>query len=242
MSWLAHVDHLSWPTTAEEAMVIQDDLRPRVDQRTAPGMRFHTVAGLDSAYDDTGAVAAVVVLDATTLRPVTSTVAHGVATFPYVPGLLAFREIPTTLAALEKLDSAPDLLVCDGQGLAHPRRFGLACHLGLLTGVPTIGVAKTVWGEYAEPGRERGAATDITIDGEVVGRALRTRTGVKPVFVSVGHRIDLDTACAQVLALTPRYRLPETTRHADHLCRAALRTGRYPASGAAASNYSGSTP
>lgn len=226
-------------------MVIQDDLRPRVDQRTAPGLRFHMVAGLDSAYDDTGAVAAAVVLDATTLRPVTSTVAHGVATFPYVPGLLAFREIPTTLAALEKLDTAPDLLVCDGQGLAHPRRFGLACHLGLLTEVPTIGVAKTAWGEYAEPGRERGAATDITIDGEVVGRALRTRTGVKPVFVSVGHRIDLDMACAQVLALTPRYRLPETTRHADHLCRAALRTARQPASRAAASNYSGysgSTP
>ncbi|MGO4614833.1 endonuclease V [Nocardia sp. 2YAB30] len=217
-------------------MAIQDDLRPQVDQRTAPGTRFRMAAGLDSAYDDTSAVAAAVVLDATTLRPVTSTVAHGVATFPYVPGLLAFRELPTALAALEKLDTAPDLLVCDGQGLAHPHRFGLACHLGLLTGVPTIGVAKTVWGDYVEPGRERGATTDITIDAEVVGRALCTRTGVKPVFVSVGHRIDLDTACAQVLALTPRYRLPETTRHADQLCRAALRTARYHASGAAAAD------
>ncbi|BDT97949.1 endonuclease V [Nocardia sputorum] len=233
MSWFPPLDPASWPTTAEAAMAMQDELRPLVSERTPPGAQFRTVAGLDSAYDHTGAVAAaVVVLAAGTLRPVSSAVAHGVAAFPYVPGLLAFREIPATLAALEKLDAAPDLLVCDGQGLAHPRRFGLACHLGLLTGVPTIGVAKTVWGDYVEPGPERGAATDITLDAAVVGRALRTRTGVKPVFVSVGHRIDLDTACAQVLALTPRYRLPETTRHADQLCRAALRTA----------DYSGSTP
>ncbi|MEU5764234.1 endonuclease V [Nocardia sp. NPDC047648] len=235
MSWLPPLDLGAWPTTAESAMAMQDELRPLVAPVTPPGARFRTVAGLDSAYHDTGAVAAAaVVLAADTLHPVTSAVAHGVADFPYLPGLLAFREIPATLAALGKLDSAPDLLVCDGQGLAHPRRFGLACHLGLLTGIPTIGVAKTVWGEYAEPGPERGAATDITIDAVVVGRALRTRSGVKPVFVSVGHRIDLDTACAQVLALTPRYRLPETTRHADQLCRAALR--------AAAGGYSGSTP
>ncbi|WP_063022133.1 endonuclease V [Nocardia niwae] len=233
MSWLPPFDPQSWPATAESAMAMQDELRPQVSTLTPPGTRFRTVAGLDSAYDDTGAVAAaVVVLAAGTLRPVSSAVAHGVAAFPYVPGLLAFRELPATLAALEKLDAAPDLLVCDGQGLAHPRRFGLACHLGLLTGVPTIGVAKTVWGDYAEPGPERGAATDITIEAAVVGRALRTRTGVKPVFVSVGHRIDLDTACAQVLALTPRYRLPETTRRADQLCRTALRTA----------DYSGSTP
>ncbi|MGK8489831.1 endonuclease V [Nocardia asiatica] len=235
MSWFPPLDSEAWPTTAEAAMALQDELRPMVSTVTPPGTRWRTVAGLDSAYDDTGTVAAaVVVLAADTLHPVASAVAHGVAEFPYVPGLLAFREIPATLAALEKLGSAPDLLVCDGQGLAHPRRFGLACHLGLLTGVPTIGVAKTVWGDYAEPGPERGASTDITIDGAVVGRALRTRTGVKPVFVSVGHRIDLDTACAQVLALTPRYRLPETTRHADHLCRAALR--------ATGGDYSGSAP
>ncbi|MGK8501058.1 endonuclease V [Nocardia asiatica] len=235
MSWFPPLDSEAWPATAEAAMALQDELRPMVSTVTPPGTRWRTVAGLDSAYDDTGTVAAaVVVLAADTLHPVASAVAHGVAEFPYVPGLLAFREIPATLAALEKLGSAPDLLVCDGQGLAHPRRFGLACHLGLLTGVPTIGVAKTVWGDCAEPGPERGASTDITIDGAVVGRALRTRTGVKPVFVSVGHRIDLDTACAQVLALTPRYRLPETTRHADHLCRAALR--------ATGGDYSGSAP
>ncbi|MFI6168661.1 endonuclease V [Nocardia sp. NPDC051052] len=138
------------------------------------------------------------------------------------PALLAFRELPTTMRVLAQLDAAPGLLVCDAQGLAHPRRFGFACHLGVITGLPSIGVATSVLGDYLEPAPERGARTDITIDGEVVGAALRTRTGVKPVFVSIGHRVDLDTACAQVLGLTPNYRLPETTRRADSLCRAAL--------------------
>ncbi|MGW0250054.1 endonuclease V [Nocardia goodfellowii] len=215
----------TWPATAEEAMALQDRLRPLVDQTDPRPPEFRTVAGLDSAYDESGVVAAVaVVLDASTLDPLETAVAHGATSFPYVPGLLAFRELPTSLLVLEKLDTTPDLLVCDSQGLAHPRRFGFACHLGILTGVPTIGVAKTVWGTYTEPDPERGSATDVRIDGAVVGRALRTRTGVKPVFVSVGHRIDLDTACAQVLALTPNYRQPETTRQADRLCRQALRS------------------
>ncbi|WP_225724914.1 MULTISPECIES: endonuclease V [unclassified Nocardia] len=213
-----------WPTTPEQAVALQDELRPLVDPVNPRPPDFRTVAGLDSAYADSGAVAAaVVVLDCATAESVDSVVVHGRTEFPYVPGLLAFRELPTTVAALEKLSTTPDLLICDGQGLAHPRRFGLACHLGVLTGIPTIGVAKTVWGEYTEPGPERGAATDLVLDGEVVGRALRTRAGVKPVFVSVGHRIDLDTACAQVLALTPKYRIPETTRRADQLCRRALK-------------------
>ncbi|WP_433711321.1 endonuclease V [Nocardia sp. CA-084685] len=214
-----------WPTTADEAMAIQDALRPLVIAADPHPPQFHAIAGLDSAYDDeTGTTAAAaVVLDSATLDPVDSAVAHGAVGFPYVPGLLSFRELPITLAALEKLRTTPDLLVCDGHGLAHPRRFGLACHVGILTGTPTIGVAKAPWGDYREPGPERGTGSDITMDGEVVGRALRTRRGVKPVFVSVGHLIDLDTACTQVLALTPRYRQPETTRQADHLCRAALR-------------------
>ncbi|MEU8898385.1 endonuclease V [Nocardia sp. NPDC048505] len=215
----------SWPATAEEAMALQDELRPQVDPVNPRPPEFRTVAGLDSAYDESGVVAAAaVVLDASSLTPLETAVAHGSTTFPYVPGLLAFRELPTSLAVLEKLSRTPDLLVCDSQGLAHPRRFGFACHLGILTGVPTIGVAKTVWGNYIEPGPERGASTELLIDGEVVGRALRTRAGVKPVFVSVGHRIDLDTACAQVLALTPNFRQPETTRQADRLCRQALRS------------------
>ncbi|MEV0245400.1 endonuclease V [Nocardia sp. NPDC050712] len=216
----------SWPATAEEAMALQDRLRPLVDQTNPRPPEFRTIAGLDSAYDDESGVvaAAAVVLDAASLAPRETAIAHGTTTFPYLPGLLAFRELPTSLAVLEKLARTPDLLICDSQGLAHPRRFGFACHLGILVGIPTIGVAKTVWGNYTEPAPERGAATDLLIDGEVVGRALRTRTGVKPVFVSVGHRIDLDTACAQVLALTPKYRQPETTRQADRLCRQALRS------------------
>nr|WP_245996961.1 endonuclease V [Nocardia pseudobrasiliensis] len=200
---------------------LRELMEPRISSGPAT---FQTVAGIDSAYDeDSNVVTAVVVLDATTLETVDTATARGRVTFPYVPGLLAFRELPATIAALERLGTTPDLLLCDGQGIAHPRRFGLACHLGVLTGTPTIGVAKTVWGEHTAPGRKRGASADITLDGEVVGRALRTRDGVKPVYVSVGHRIDLDTACAEVLALTPKYRQPETTRRADHLCGTLLR-------------------
>ncbi|WP_245668600.1 endonuclease V [Nocardia xishanensis] len=214
-----------WPADAEEAMAIQDALRPLVVAANPRPPAFQTIAGLDSAYDDESGVvaAAAVALDAATLTTVDTAVAHGAVSFPYVPGLLAFRELPTTLGVLERLSATPDLLICDGQGSAHPRRFGLACHVGVLAGVPTIGVAKNAWGDYTEPGPRRGDAADLVIDGEVVGRALRTRTGVKPVFVSVGHLIDLDTACAQVLALTPQYRQPETTRQADALCRQALR-------------------
>ncbi|KAA8888312.1 endonuclease V [Nocardia colli] len=222
MTWLTPIDEHAWPTTLDEAMAIQDELRPKVET-TGSTREFGTAAGIDCAYSETGAVAAaVVVLNTTTLETVDSAVAHGTTEFPYYPGLLAFRELPTTMRVLAQLDTAPDLLVCDAQGLAHPRRFGFACHLGVLTGLPSIGVAKSVWGDYLEPAPERGARTDIIIDGEVVGAALRTSAGVKPVFVSIGHRIDLDTACAQVLALTPKYRLPETTRRADSRCRTAL--------------------
>ncbi|WP_067547916.1 endonuclease V, partial [Nocardia crassostreae] len=185
---------------------------------------FRTVAGLDSAYDDHGNVAAaIVVLDLDTLETVETVTARSATDFPYVPGLLAFRELPTTLTALESLTVTTDLFICDSQGLAHPRRFGFACHLGLLTGIPTLGVAKNAWGDHEDPAPDRGSWTPITIDGAAVGRALRTRTNIKPVFVSVGHLIDIDTACTQVLALTPEFRQPETTRRADKLCRQLLR-------------------
>jgi deoxyribonuclease V len=148
----------------------------------------------------------------------------GRAAFPYVPGLLAFREVPWLLAALRDLDARPDVLVCDGYGIAHPRRFGLACHLGVLTGLPSIGVAKTPYvGEHTEPAAGRGAHTELLDGGETVGRVLRTQDGVRPVFVSVGHGIDLDTASELVLRLAPHHRLPETTRAADHLGRMALK-------------------
>lgn len=139
---------------------------------------------------------------------------------------LTFREVPALLDALEQLAATPDLLVCDGQGVAHPRRFGLACHLGVLTGIPAIGVAKTAFvGTHRELGFTRGAVAELVDGGEVVGAAVRTQDGVKPVYVSVGHLVSLPTAVAHVLQLTPRYRLPETTRLADHACRKGLRDG-----------------
>ncbi|MFD0597909.1 endonuclease V [Catellatospora coxensis] len=214
---------------------------------------MRTAAGLDVSYDgETGrAVAAVVVLDVATLAVVEAVTAAGAVSFPYVPGLLAFRELPTLVDALERLTVTPDVLVCDGYGVAHPRRFGLACHVGVLTGLPAFGVAKTPFmgaggessasrrsggaqgvatGEaHAEPGPGRGDWSPLTEDGAVLGRVLRTQPKVKPVFVSVGHRMDLDTATALTLALSPRFRLPETTRHADQLSRRLL--GGLPAGG-----------
>ncbi|MCK2239605.1 MULTISPECIES: endonuclease V [unclassified Crossiella] len=219
---------LTPPATAAEARAIQQALRPQVDS-TGPGpQRPVTVAGLDVAYakDDRTLAAAVVLLDFATQEVLAESTATGVPAFDYIPGLFAFRELPALLTALSRLPATPDLLVVDGHGLAHPHRFGLACHLGVLTGLPVFGVGKTrLIGTAAEPGPERGAYTDLVDEGEVVGRVLRTRPGVKPVYVSVGHRIDLDTACAHTLALTPRYRLPETTRAADQACRRALAAG-----------------
>ncbi|MEV4186861.1 endonuclease V [Streptosporangium canum] len=211
------------PRTILEAEAIQDELRPLLDL-TGPGPRAPaTVAGVDVAYDGERLAAAVAVLDGSTLEVVEQVTVGGRVAFDYVPGLLAFREVPALLEALERLTVTPDLVVCDGYGLAHPRRFGLACHLGVLTGLPTIGVGKTAFvGSYPDPAPERGSWTDLTLDGDVVGRVLRTRHGVKPVFVSVGHRVDLDTACHNVLTLTPHYRLPETTRVSDRLSRLAL--------------------
>ncbi|WP_405826790.1 endonuclease V [Streptomyces sp. NBC_01390] len=216
-----------WPTTEERARAVQDELRSRVvlDEPGPPPETGH-VTGVDVAYDDERdlVVAAAVVLDAASLDVVAEATAAGRVPFPYVPGLLAFREIPAVLAALEALPVPPGLVVCDGYGLAHPRRFGLAAHLGVLTGLPTIGVAKNPFTfTYEEPGARRGSAAPLLAGAEEVGRALRTRDAVKPVFVSVGHRTSLDTACAHTLALTPDYRLPETTRQADALCRRALK-------------------
>jgi deoxyribonuclease V len=212
-----------WPTTADEALAVQDGLRGEVDligPGPSPGATQY-VAGLDVAYSGDDLAAAIVVLNGS-LEEVDRAIVRGRTTFPYVPGLFAFREIPALLDALDQLKTTPDLLVCDGYGLAHPRRFGLACHLGVLTGIPTFGVAKTAFvGTYDQPGATRGSASDLLLDDEIVGAVLRTQTDVKPVYVSVGHRIDLATAMAHTLHLTPKYRLPETTRAADHACRQA---------------------
>ncbi|MEU5164206.1 endonuclease V [Streptomyces sp. NPDC020875] len=216
-----------WPRDPAAALAVQDELRHRVIiDEPGPPVGTGRVTGVDVAYDDERdlVAAAAVTLDATGLDVVARATAVGRVAFPYVPGLLAFREIPAVLAALAGLGTDPGLVVCDGYGLAHPRRFGLASHLGVLTGLPAIGIAKNPFHlTAAEPGAERGATSPLTADdGTEVGRALRTRDGVKPVYVSVGHRITLDAACAHTLSLTPRYRIPETTRYADRLCRDAL--------------------
>ncbi|MBT2392406.1 endonuclease V [Streptomyces sp. ISL-1] len=216
-----------WPADESAARAVQDELRTRVVlDEPGPWPGAGLVTGVDVAYDDEHDVvaAAAVVLEAATLTVVEEATAVGRVAFPYVPGLLAFREIPAVLAALESLTRNPGLVVCDGYGRAHPRRFGLASHLGVLTGLPVIGVAKNPFTfSYGELGPRRGDFAALRAeDGEEVGRALRTQDGVKPVFVSVGHRTTLDNACAHTLRLAADYRLPESTRLADRLCRRAL--------------------
>lgn len=180
------------------------------------------IAGTDVAYtkDETQAIGGVVILDANTLEVVERVSAIIEVTFPYVPGLFSFREIPPLRAAFEKLTLQPDLIVCDGHGIAHPKNVGMATHLGIELDIPTIGCAKKrLIGTYGKSqlGEERGAIFSLVLHNEVVGNALRTQEGIKPVFVSIGHRIDLATANQWILKLAHQYRLPETTRQANQL-------------------------
>lgn len=200
-------------------MALQTQLAARV--LTADQLPpVHRVAGIDVGFEQRGklARAAVAVLDATTLEPLQRIVARADTGFPYIPGLLSFREIPVILEAFARLDRLPDLIIYDGQGLAHPRRIGIASHLGLVLDLPTIGAAKSrLIGSHDPVARERGAWVPLRHDDEVIGAVLRTRTGVSPIYVSSGHRVSLATALAWVLRCTPRYRLPETTRQAHRL-------------------------
>jgi deoxyribonuclease V len=208
-----------WNVSPRRAAEIQRRLAAQVVQK-APRRPPRLVAGVDAAFSRDGrfCIAGVVVWDRQTGEIGESRVARRRLVFPYVPGLLSFREAPAVIAALRKLRIRPDAIVCDGHGLAHPRRFGLACHVGLLTQRPTLGCAKSrLVGEHREPGSRRGSRTALTDRGEVVGAVLRTRDGVRPVFVSVGHRTDLRTAIETVLGCHAGYRLPEPTRLADHL-------------------------
>jgi deoxyribonuclease V len=208
-----------WPTTVEEAIAIQKQLQPEVTtEDQLPEVRY--VAGVDMGFEEDYAIsrAAVVVLSFPELQLVEQAIARRPTTFPYIPGFLSFREVPAVMDALEKVSTTPDLILCDGQGIAHPRRFGLACHLGVLIDIPTIGVAKSLLiGEHDELPPEKGSWQPLRYKGETVGVVLRSRTGVKPLYVSSGHRISLPTAIDYVLRCTPKYRLPETTRLADKL-------------------------
>lgn len=209
----------SWNLSPKEAIALQRRLASQVITEDQLG-EVALVAGVDVGFEDQGKTtrAAVVVLRLADLSLVEQAVARQPTRFPYIPGLLSFRECPTVLAALEKLTVLPDLLLCDGQGIAHPRRCGIACHLGVLTGLPSIGVGKSrLVGSHGPVPATRGGWTPLLDKKETVGAVLRTRIGVKPIFVSIGHRICLATAIHYVMACTTRYRLPETTRAADKL-------------------------
>ena len=203
-----------WNVTLQEARQLQHELRTKVLQ-IDQFRDIRTVAGVDIGLKKDIALAAVVVLDLTDLQIIDGVVAESRITFPYVPGLLSFREIPPLLVAFAHLQTTPDLVIVDGQGIAHPRRFGLASHLGLILNMPTIGCAKSrLCGEYIQPEKEKGSYAHLTDNDEIIGIALRTRTDVSVVYVSIGHNISLGSARDFTLACCDKYRLPETTRYA----------------------------
>lgn len=217
------VPQLDWNLTPEQAIAQQAALAARVRAQADFGA-VNFVAGVDVGFEDdnTFARAASVVLTFPALELVEAAVARRPVTFPYIPGLLAYRELPAVLDAFEKLEQAPDLIIVDGQGRAHPRRFGIACHLGMLLERPSIGCAKSILVGRAETPENRvGAWTPLIHKNEIVGAALRTKLNTKravnPVYVSVGHRVTLETALAFVLQCCKGYRLPETTRYAHRI-------------------------
>ncbi|MFE1629813.1 deoxyribonuclease V [Brevibacillus reuszeri] len=214
-----------WDLSETEAIHTQQTLSKNViteDQFTS----INYIAGVDVAYSkqDDVLIAAIVILDAHSLSVVESVAVEDTVYFPYIPGLFSFRELPPIIKAFQQVTIPPDLIVCDGQGIAHPRRFGLASHLGVLFDIPTIGCGKTrLLGEYTEPDQKRGAVSPLIDKGEVIGGVLRTQANTKPIYVSIGHRIGLQTACEWIVKLSPKYRLPETTRFADQLVNKTIR-------------------
>ena len=205
-----------WNISPKRAAALQRKLADRV--RVAP-LRgaVRTVAGTDCAFLDNGerVLAAAILMDARSMDTLATAEAIMPCRFPYVPGLLSFREAPAVIAAIGKLPRLPDLLLCDGQGIAHPRRLGLASHVGLWVNVPTVGVAKSrLVGEHRQPGANRGCRTQLRYQGAVVGAVVRTRTNVKPLYVSVGHRLTLDDAVRWTLRCCRGVRLPEPNRAA----------------------------
>jgi deoxyribonuclease V len=210
----------SWNLSPKSAIELQRQLAGQVLLARRLPELIQTVAGVDVSYRKHGSTffAAVVVLSFPALIVIDQASAVAEVTFPYIPGLLSFRELPVLLKAFCRLQTVPDLVLVDGQGIAHPRRLGLASHLGLWLDLPSIGCAKSrLVGEAREVGSERGASQPLTDHGEEIGRVLRTRSGVKPLFVSPGHLVDIPTAAELVLACGGRYRLPEPTRQAHQL-------------------------
>ena len=216
-----------WHISVAQALNVQRQLAAQVS-RSGQVTRLRFIAGVDIAVGKAQgmAQAAVVVLSYPELRPVETELAQGELDFPYIPGLLSFRESPLILAACRKLSLTPDMIIVDGQGVAHPRRLGLASHLGLFLGVPTIGCAKSrLCGSHKVLGEEPGSYTDLVDRDEIIGVALRTKTGVKPLYVSTGYRISLENAIYWILQCCRGYRLPEPTRLAHLAAGGNLRPG-----------------
>ncbi len=221
----------SWDVQPEEARHLQNRLRTQVIQTDRFGT-IETVAGVDIGLKKDIARASVVVLSFPELQVVDSVITDSPVRFPYIPGLLSFREIPPLLTAFAQLQTEPDLVIVDGQGVAHPRQFGIASHLGLILDKPTIGCAKSrLCGQHEEPDTEQGAYTHLIAKDEVIGAVVRTRTNVRAVYVSTGHRISLDSARTFTLACCRGYRLPEPTRYAHNTA-----AGKLPAQAAIVKN------
>jgi deoxyribonuclease V len=230
---MAHYEQLhDWALTPKEAVELQKSLRERV--RLQPlKKKIRTIAGADISFNkfEPTVYAGLVVLRLPTLEVVEEVGVVSESRFPYVPGLLSFRETPSVLEAWAKLKTEPDAVMFDGQGIAHPRRIGIASHVGLLINRPTLGCAKSVLvGKFEEPGAERGSWSEMVDKGEVIGAALRTKTNVQPIYVSPGHLINLEGAIDLTLQCDGGYRQPEPTRRA-HLLVNALRRGEREPSG-----------
>ena len=209
-----------WDISPRKARELQNKLARQVVEQP-PAAPISTVAGIDVGIRGDTAQAAVVVLKYPSLEAVETAVASRPVAFPYVPGFLSFREGPAVLDAVEKLSEFPDLMIFDGQGRAHPHRLGIASHMGVLLDLPTIGCAKSrLCGRHEMPDEKRGSHVPLVDKGEIIGAVLRTRSRVKPVFVSPGHLMDVSTSIYYVLSCCRHYRLPETTRHAHRLATA----------------------
>jgi deoxyribonuclease V len=219
-------DNIIWPQDLDTAKKVQEKLKTQVITSNQVS-KVNYVAGVDVAYDKNNNMtqAAVAVLNFPQLELAEKAIARIPTTFPYISGYLSFREIPAILEAFKPIKQIPDLILCDGQGLAHPRRLGLACHLGIILDIPTIGVAKSLLiGKYEDLPLTKGSCQPLIHKKEIIGIVLRSRTNVKPIYISPGHKIDLNTSLKYVLACIKKYRLPETTRWADKLASFASKT------------------